>query len=600
MTRPAPKRHQNETSPETIAAIRAALGERAIVLVGLMGCGKTSVGRRLASRLGLAFVDADDEIEKAAGQNIPEIFATHGEPYFRDGERRVIARLLTEGQKVVATGGGAYMNAETRANIALKGVSVWLRAELPVLMKRVMKRDNRPLLKTENPEATMQRLMALRYPVYAGADITVLSRDVPHETILAEIIDGIAGYLGVETRQTATPAKTQTREPRDSMSTEHALPASTPEPRRVGVNLGDRSYEVLIGPGLVSAAGSLIAARFGGVKCGIVTDENVAKRHLPALEASLQAAGKHAGSVVLKPGEATKCFTELASLSERLLQMGLERGDLVVALGGGVIGDLAGFSASILRRGVRFVQIPTSLLAQVDSSVGGKTGINTPQGKNLIGAFHQPSLVLADTSVLDTLPPREFRAGYAEIAKYGLLGDAGFFGWLEANVKGVFAREPGRLTDAIEIAVNGKARIVERDETETGDRALLNLGHTFGHALESWTGFSDRLLHGEGVSVGICLALRLSEQLGHCPAGTAARAEKHLAGVELPTRLSQIPGQTKADAAELVRLMGQDKKVRAGKLAFILVRHVGQAFVTRDVSTERVTEFMAAEIAAGR
>jgi shikimate kinase/3-dehydroquinate synthase len=594
------RRNTNETSPETVAAVRAALAGRALVLVGLMGCGKTSVGRRLATRLGLNFVDADDEIEKAAGKSIPEIFAEHGEPYFRDGERRVISRLLKEGGMVLATGGGAFMNDETRANVARRGVSIWLKAELPVLMKRVMKRDNRPLLKTADPEATMQGLMAVRYPVYATADITVQSREVPHETIVTEIVETVAGFLGVDQRADNDAVRIDHEDSRQPMSTTAATPASNSNPRRVGVQLGERSYEVLIGPGLIGSAGSTIAARFGTARCGIVTDENVAKSHLPALEAALAAQGKHLGSVVLKPGEATKCFGELAALSERLLQMGLERGDLVVALGGGVIGDLAGFAASILRRGVRFVQMPTSLLAQVDSSVGGKTGINTPQGKNLIGAFHQPSLVLADTDALATLPPREFRAGYAEIAKYGLLGDARFFGWLEENVKGVFAREPGPLTDAIETAVNGKARIVERDETETGDRALLNLGHTFGHALESWTGFSDRLLHGEGVSIGMCLALRLSEQLGLCPQGTAARAEKHLASIELPTRLSHIPGQMKPDAAELVRLMGQDKKVRAGKLAFILVREVGQAFVTRDVTAERVTEFLAAEIAAGR
>jgi shikimate kinase/3-dehydroquinate synthase len=616
MSRHVNKRPHTETSPEAVAALRAALGNRSIVLVGLMGCGKTSVGRRLAVRLGMPFIDADDEIEKAAGKSIPEIFAEHGEPYFRDGERRVIARLLAEGPLVLATGGGAYMHEETQANVAANGVSIWLRAELPVLMRRVMRRDNRPLLKTENPEATMQRLMGLRYPVYAKADITLQSREVPHDLMVAEAIEGLASYLALDPAllvppplqppQSSLQPQTQPPSPAGShpsgssvLMTETAIPADSP-PRHVGVNLGDRSYEVLIGPGLVDAAGTLIAERFGAARCGIVTDENVAARHLPRLEASLTAVGKHAGSVVLKPGESTKSFAELASLSERLLQLGLERGDLVVALGGGVIGDLAGFSASILRRGIRFVQLPTSLLAQVDSSVGGKTGINTPQGKNLIGAFHQPSLVLADTRVLDTLSPREFRAGYAEIAKYGLLGDAQFFDWLEANWKGVFAREPGPLTHAIEVAVNGKARIVERDETETGDRALLNLGHTFGHALESWTGFSDRLLHGEGVAIGICLALRLSEQLELCPTGVAARVERHLASVELPTRLSQIPGQTKADAADLVRRMGQDKKVRGGRLAFILVRDIGQAFVTRDVTAQRVASFLEGEIEAGR
>jgi shikimate kinase / 3-dehydroquinate synthase len=282
-------------------------------------------------------------------------------------------------------------------------------------------------------------------------------------------------------------------------------------------------------------------------------------------------------------------------LSERLLELGLERGDLVLPLGGGVIGDLAGFAAGILRRGVRFVQIPTSLLAQVDSSVGGKTGINTPQGKNLIGVFHQPSLVIADTAVLTTLPAREMRAGYAEVAKYGLLGDAPFFAWLEANWQAVFGNNGPALTNAIETSVTAKAAIVARDETETGDRALLNLGHTFGHALEAWTGYSDRLLHGEGVAIGMCLAFRLSEELGLCPAGTAARVEAHLKAVGLPTRIADIPGG-KADPAELYRLMGQDKKVKAGKLAFILVRGIGQAFVTRDVAPDTVLAFLTREI----
>ena len=274
---------------------------------------------------------------------------------------------------------------------------------------------------------------------------------------------------------------------------------------------------------MVRDAGALIKARLGAVKCGVVTDENVARHHLAALEESLKSEGLLAGSIVMKPGEATKSFRDLATLSERLLELGLERGDLVVPFGGGVIGDLAGFAAGILRRGVRFVQIPTSLLAQVDSSVGGKTGINTPQGKNLIGVFHQPSLVIADTAVLTTLPPRQMRAGYAEVAKYGLLGDAKFFAWLEANWQGVFGNNGPTLTKAIETSVAAKAAIVARDETETGDRALLNLGHTFGHALEAWTGYSDRLLHGEGVAIGMCMAFRLSEDLGICPRGRADR-----------------------------------------------------------------------------
>ncbi|HXE02629.1 MAG TPA: 3-dehydroquinate synthase [Hyphomicrobium sp.] len=562
------------TESEDIEIVKKRLGRRSIVLVGLMGCGKSSVGKRLAFKLGLPFVDADDEIERAAAKSINEIFADHGEALFRDGERKVIARLLRNGPQVLATGGGAYMHAETRQSVRENGISIWLRAELPVLMRRVMKRDTRPLLREGNPEATMQKLIEARYPVYAEADMTVESRDEPHDIIVAEILNRLAA-----------PSTAQAR------TSQGAAPS-----RSVSVELGDRSYDVLIASGLLRDAGALIKARLGAVKCGVVTDENVARHHLATLEESLKAEGLFAGSIVMKPGEATKSFRDLATLSERLLELGLERGDLVVPFGGGVIGDLAGFAAGILRRGIRFVQIPTSLLAQVDSSVGGKTGINTPQGKNLIGVFHQPSLVIADTAVLTTLPPRQMRAGYAEVAKYGLLGDAQFFAWLEANWQGVFGNNGPALTKAIETSVAAKAAIVARDETETGERALLNLGHTFGHALEAWTGYSDRLLHGEGVAIGMCMAFRLSENIGICPRGRADRVVKHLKAVGLPTKIGDIPGG-RANAGELLKLMGQDKKVRGGKATFILVRDIGQAFVTREVVPETVKAFLGREIA---
>ncbi|MDX2259362.1 MAG: 3-dehydroquinate synthase [Hyphomicrobiaceae bacterium] len=373
--------------------------------------------------------------------------------------------------------------------------------------------------------------------------------------------------------------------------------------RTVDVALPGRAYPVLIGPGLVGQAGRLIAHRLGRAKCGIVTDENVARHHLASLEASLKAEGRHKGSIVLPAGEATKSFRQLGPLCEGLLEMGLERGDLVVAFGGGVIGDLAGFAASILRRGVRFVQVPTSLLAQVDSSVGGKTGINTAQGKNLIGTFHQPSLVIADTDVLATLPPRELRAGYAEVVKYGLIGDRAFFERLEAGTARLFGNDATALTDAIETSVKTKARIVIADETEQGERALLNLGHTFGHALEAATGYSDRLLHGEGVAIGIGLAFGLSERLGLCAAGTRARVERHLAAVGLPTRIAQIPGGTGLGSGDrglgpdnLVRLMGQDKKVKDGRLVFILARGIGEAFIATDVPDETVLTFLAEDL----
>jgi 3-dehydroquinate synthase len=366
----------------------------------------------------------------------------------------------------------------------------------------------------------------------------------------------------------------------------------------IPVTLGDRSYDVLVGPGLMGRAASLIEERVGAGKCGIVTDANVAATHLASLEASLRAAKLHAGTEVLPPGEATKNFAALTGLCSRLLEMGLERRDCVIALGGGVIGDLAGFAASIVRRGMAMVQMPTTLLAQVDSSVGGKTAINTPQGKNLVGTFHQPRLVLADTDVFATLPPRQFRAGYVEAAKYGLLGDADYFAWLEQNGPAVFARDEVALTHAIAVAVRGKAGIVARDETETGERMLLNLGHTFGHALEAWAGFSDRLLHGEAIAIGICLAFRLSEELGFVGNNSVARVETHFSALGLPTRIAQIPGGVRPDAATFVKVMGQDKKVRDGRLTLILTRGIGEAFITREVAAPTVHDFLARQIGA--
>jgi 3-dehydroquinate synthase len=366
----------------------------------------------------------------------------------------------------------------------------------------------------------------------------------------------------------------------------------------VRVGLGERSYDVLIGPQLLPQAADLIRARLGAPKCAVVTDENVAGHHLRPLEQGLAALGRHLGTIVLVPGEGTKSFGVLASLCERLLEMGLERGGLVIALGGGVIGDVAGLAASLVRRGIRFVQIPTNLLAQVDSSVGGKTGINTPQGKNLVGTFHQPSLVLADIDLLATLPVREFRAGYVEAAKYGLLGDAAFFGWLEQNWRAVFAHERRALTNVVATSVRGKAGIVARDETETGERMLLNLGHTFGHALEAWAGYSQRLLHGEAVAIGVCLAFRLCRELGLVDAASAQRVAAHFAATGLPTTIADIPGSPPPDAAALMAIMGQDKKVRDGRLTLILVRGIGAAFVSRDVPAQAVQEFLARQIAA--
>lgn len=359
----------------------------------------------------------------------------------------------------------------------------------------------------------------------------------------------------------------------------------------VRVNLGARSYEVRIGAGLIAGAGAAMAPLLRRRRVAIVSDETVASHHLGALQAALAAEGIAHSALILAPGEATKDWANLARATEWLLEEKIERRDLVVALGGGVIGDLVGFASAILRRGVRFVQIPTSLLAQVDSSVGGKTGINTAQGKNLVGAFHQPSLVLADIAVLDTLPARDFLAGYGEVVKYGLLGDAAFFDWLEGAGPALARGDRAARQQAVTRSVRMKAGIVERDETEEGERALLNLGHTFCHALEKATGYSDRLLHGEGVAIGCALAFQLSQRLGLCSQEAPSRVRAHLKAMGMRCDLADIPGDLPG-AEALLALMGQDKKVVDGRLRFVLARGIGEAFVAEDVPPAVVLEIL--------
>ena len=348
------------------------------------------------------------------------------------------------------------------------------------------------------------------------------------------------------------------------------------------VELGERAYDIRIGDGLIKRAGAEIAPLLARPRVAVVSDENVAALHLDSLRAGLADAGIDMVSLVLPAGEATKAWPQFTRTVEWLLDQKIERRDVVVAFGGGVIGDLVGFAASVLRRGVRFVQIPTSLLAQVDSSVGGKTGINAPQGKNLIGAFHQPSLVLADIGVLGTLTPRDFLAGYGEVVKYGMLGDLEFFEWLEINGPALAAGDMELRAEAVRRSCQAKADIVARDETEQGDRALLNLGHTFCHALESATGYSDRLLHGEGVAIGCALAFEVSARLGLCSQEDPSRVRAHLRNMGMKVDLADIEGDL-PDADTLIALMGQDKKVKDGAIHYIMVRGIGQAFVTSDV-----------------
>ena len=549
---------RNTTLKESFT-LPPAMAGRSIVLVGLMGAGKTSIGRRLAARLGLPFRDADVEIEAAAGCTIPEIFERYGEQAFRDGERRVIRRLLAGDPLVLATGGGAFMDEQTRAAVRHDAVSVWMRAPLPVLLRRVAGRTNRPLLNNGDPAEVLRRLMAQRHPVYAEADLVVDCGDDSPEHTTSLVLNALAEWQ---------PA------------------------RRLTLALSAGSYDVVVGDGLVARAGALLAPVLPQKRVVIITDRQVAGLHLAALQAGLDATGFAHATVTVPPGETSKNLDTFAEVVDQVLEGGVERRTAVIALGGGVVGDLAGFVAATTLRGLPFVQIPTTLLAQVDSSVGGKTGINTRQGKNLLGAFHQPRMVLADTATLATLPQRELRAGYAEIAKAGLIGDAAFFDWCEANGAAVVGGDRAAQGEAVLRACAFKAMVVgddEREEKPNDGRALLNLGHTFGHALEAELGYGG-ILHGEAVATGIGLAFRLSAKLGLCGAGEAERVVAHMTAIGLPGEMSHL--NRRLSATRLIGHMQRDKKMRDGQLAFVLVRGVGQGFTKRDVPPEAVVELL--------
>ncbi|GEL01401.1 3-dehydroquinate synthase [Swaminathania salitolerans] len=550
--------------PGSVAAISSAPSGIApngiIVLVGLMGAGKTTIGRRLAARLGLDFVDADHEIERAAGCTISEIFARHGEPAFRDGERRVIHRLLQGGPKILATGGGAFMDPQTRALVRSRARSVWLRCPLPVLIRRVSGRAGRPLLEAGNLETTLAALQAQRHPLYAEADIIVDCGDDSIEHGTQRIIDALDSY---------------------------AHPVTVP------VTLDHHRYDVVIGAGLIERAGAWLAPILPQKRAVVITDETVAALHLPRFMASLEETGIDARAFVVPVGEGSKSLSRYARLVDDILAHGMERKTTVIGLGGGVVGDLSGFVASSLLRGVPFVQIPTTLLSQVDSSVGGKTGLNASSGKNLVGAFYQPRIVLADGDALATLPRRQRVAGYAEIVKAGLIADPELFSWCEANGARVLDGDPAALTEAVRRACAFKARVVMEDERETAardGRALLNLGHSFAHALEAHFNYDGRLLHGEAVSIGLGLAASLSVALGHARQELGDRIDRHLRMLGMPAGLDWFDAPL--SARELIGYMARDKKMQDGRLSFVLLRDIGAAFTSNDVDMDRVTEVL--------
>ncbi|MUG79138.1 3-dehydroquinate synthase [Bombella sp. ESL0380] len=539
---------------------------RIIVLVGLMGAGKTTLGRMLAQHYGIPFIDTDAEIEKASRQSIPEIFAHHGEAHFRAGEHRVIRRLLKNGPCILATGGGAWMHPQTRALIhkAADVCAVWLHVPMAVLLRRLLNnRGSRPLLAQGDPAATLRQLATVRYPRYAEADI---------------IID-----CGDESVEQATRTITDTL-------------ANTSLPHHVPVALAGHSYEVLIGRELLAQAGLRVKPHLPNGHAIILTDETVATHHLATLERSFREVGIRFHTVIVPPGEGSKSLARFEAVMEEMLERGIERGTTVIALGGGVIGDLAGFVAATALRGIPFIQIPTTLLAQVDSSVGGKTGINARAGKNLIGAFWQPRLVLADTETLATLPRRQLVAGYAEIVKAGLIADAELFAWCEANGQAVLEGEPEKLGEAVRRACAFKAGVVQDDEREqagSGGRALLNLGHTFAHAFEAEFHYDGRLLHGEAVSIGLHMALALSVRMGLAPEDDLARLDTHLHALGMPAGAADLPHGLSTET--LLNHMGRDKKLRDGKITFVLLRGIGMAFTCRDVAMDDVRALLLAE-----
>ena len=543
-----------QPGPAPNHAATAGMG-RTIVLVGLMGAGKSVIGRRLAARLGMPFRDSDSEIEVAAGRSVPELFSQFGEAHFRAGERRVMRRLLEGPPIVLATGGGAFMDPATRAAIRACGTSIWLRAPLGVLLRRVSLRRNRPLLANADPASVLRSLMDRRYPIYAEADIVVDCADDTPDQTTGRVAEALAEWR---------------------------------PPHRLAVRTSTGVYDVVAGEGLLRRAGALLAPVLPQRRVVVITDTTVSALHGAALAAGLAEAGFEHTLLEVTPGEGSKSLASFTALAEQVLATGAERRTAVLALGGGVVGDLAGFVAAVALRGLPFVQIPTTLLAQVDSSVGGKTGINTSRGKNLLGAFHPPLMVIADTATLATLPAREKRAGYAEVVKAGLIGDAALYRWCEEAGSRVVADDREAQAEAVLRACAFKAAVVgddEREERPNGGRALLNLGHTFGHAIEAECGYGA-VLHGEAVAVGLGLAFRLSAALGYCDAGVAERVEAHLASVGLPSGLGML--NRRFSAARLMGLMQRDKKMRDGKLQFILARGIGEAFTAADVPGDAV------------
>lgn len=543
-----------------------------------MGAGKTTLGRILAKKLGKRFVDSDHEIEARTGASIPTIFEIEGEAAFRRREADTIRDLTAQDDLVLATGGGAVLNPDSRAYLKQRGIVIYLRASVSSILARTAHDKNRPLLQTADPRKKLEELTNAREPLYREVADLVIDTGRPNVQSMVQTILAQIAMLENNRARLARP------DPRPSMSEQ----TPRPTPTILNVDLGERSYPITIGPGLLSN-GDLLARHISGRKVAIVTNTTVAPLYLETVAAPLRDAGREVLAIILPDGEEHKNWTSLMTVFDALLANKADRRTTLVALGGGVIGDLTGYAAASYMRGVPFVQIPTTLLSQVDSSVGGKTGINHPLGKNMIGAFYQPRAVLADTSTLDTLPARELSAGLAEVIKHGAIIDAAFFDWIEQNIDKLMARDGAALGYAIARSCEIKADVVRQDEREGGLRAILNFGHTFGHAIEAGLGYGE-WLHGEAVGCGMVMAADLSQRMGYIDAAAVARVKALVAAAGLPVTAPDL------GVERWIELMTVDKKNEGGAIKFILLKPLGSPQIT-NVPRELLLATLAANVA---
>lgn len=548
----------NVSKIKSLQSIQKKTGTANIILIGMMGAGKTTIGRALASHLDKEFVDSDHEIQKRTGVKIPVIFEIEGEAGFRKRESEVLVELAERKNIVLATGGGAVLNPENREILRRSGIVVYLRASVGDLYRRTQHDKNRPLLQTQNLYARLSELYTQRDTLYREtAHVVIDSGKQGVRFLVDKLINKLLSFDFTAITQ-------------DNQST--AMQTITVD---FTPSLDKRSYPIHIGYGILQQV-DLIVSCLPQKRVAIVSNTTIAPLYLDKLRAALEARGVASIPIILPDGEVHKNWETLNLIFDALLKNHCERKTAILALGGGVVGDLTGFAAATYLRGVPFIQIPTTLLAQVDSSVGGKTGINHPLGKNMIGAFYQPRMVLTDSATLNTLPDRELRAGIAEIIKYGLIRDPAFFEWLEQNMHRLLARDPVTLNEAIQRSCENKAEIVASDEQEKGVRALLNLGHTFGHAIENGMGYGV-WLHGEAVAAGIVLAAELSRRMKFISEADVSRIRKIFVQAGLPVDAPKMP------VDKYLQLMMLDKKVEAGKTRFIVLNRIGEAVMRSDI-----------------